>query len=186
MFGINNPATGLMVYNNTREALYMNDGNSWRALLDDSYWSRPINGRDIISNATDSVGIGTISPTHRLDVNGNIRSRNQTIVGSDLVTGNFNVGSNAALNGDISAYDDVQLDNPFGTLNFKTGGNILASIGLSNYDLKLGSVGGDVIFRNQGINRFYLNNSGNFGIGTLPVTGVRLTVGGNMYILIFI
>lgn len=67
------PPNGLMVYDTDKNEFYHYNGTGWRAILNAGYWSRPITARDRIANTTDSIGIGTNSPTAKLHVNGDIK-----------------------------------------------------------------------------------------------------------------
>src|SRR5688572_18427540 len=75
MFGIQEPASGLVVFNTNYNELYHYNGSTWRSLINSSYWIRPLANRDLMGNSTDSVGIGVLTPTRRLDVNGTMRVR---------------------------------------------------------------------------------------------------------------
>lgn len=90
-FAINSPVAGLMVYDTDKDEFYHYNGTGWTAIINGAYWSRPITNRNRITNTADSIGIGISSPTERLDVNGNIRSRNDftadgNISGNSLFT----------------------------------------------------------------------------------------------------
>lgn len=47
MFAIQNPASGLVVFNTNYNELCHYNGTTWRSLINSSYWSRPIASRDI-------------------------------------------------------------------------------------------------------------------------------------------
>lgn len=67
------PPDGLIVYDIDKNELHQYDGTDWKAILNGNYWNRPIAGRDRITNLTDSIGLGTNSPSARLEVRGNVR-----------------------------------------------------------------------------------------------------------------
>src|SRR6478752_8016012 len=67
-FAIPTPPNGLMVYDTDKNEYYHYDGSGWRIILNSNYWSRPVTSRDRIANISDSIGIGTNSPSERLDV----------------------------------------------------------------------------------------------------------------------
>jgi len=77
---INEPATGLLVFQSDEpQGFLYNDGTTtspnWIALSTSSttLWLKgPIGTTTLLSNVTDSVGIGTIFPEEKLDVNGNL------------------------------------------------------------------------------------------------------------------
>jgi len=90
-FDIITPPNGLLVYDTDKAEFYHYDGLSWKALLNSDYWKRPITSRKRISNLNDSVGINLSGPTEWLDVDGNIRSRNNLIVGNSVIArGGYN------------------------------------------------------------------------------------------------
>lgn len=92
-FAIIAPPNGLVVYDTDKAEFHHYDGVSWKALLNSDYWSRPITSRKMISNKNDSVAIGLVTPTEWLDVDGNIRSRNNLIVGNSIAAqGNIKGG----------------------------------------------------------------------------------------------
>ena len=70
---IPNPATGLLVYDTDKGQIYAKDADSWRPILNGTYWNKYPN-RDFVYNTTDSIGIGTVSPDEKLEiVNGSLK-----------------------------------------------------------------------------------------------------------------
>lgn len=71
---ISNPAKGLMVYQTDgSKGFYYFDGNSWNYVGNENndLWIRDSsNSYTYLSNSTDNVGIGTSSPTIKLDIRG--------------------------------------------------------------------------------------------------------------------
>lgn len=67
------PPNGLMVYDTIRKEFYHYTGTAWSPILNGDYWSRGIATRDRIGNSADSVGVGTLSPTAKLDIRGDVR-----------------------------------------------------------------------------------------------------------------
>ena len=142
--------SGLMVYDTDRDEFYHYNGSSWSPILNGSYWTRPVASRKRISNNLDSVGIGTVSPTEWLDVDGNIRSRNNlladnnvtatggvsgaslstpgniTVAGTSFFNGNvtansnLSVGGTSLLTGDITTNSDLIVNNAAATLQLKS------------------------------------------------------------------
>jgi hypothetical protein len=97
---INSPATGLVLYNTTEKCLEFFNGLSWIKTTSNIYSTdgalganRTIAQGNFNLNFTGTggkttftsgnVGIGTLDPTERLEVNGNIRA-NSVILNSDL------------------------------------------------------------------------------------------------------
>jgi hypothetical protein len=102
-FAITTPPAGLMVYDTDKEEFYHYNSSNWTAILNGTYWSRPITSRNRIANANDSVGIGTVSPTEWLDVDGNIRSRNNLMVDNAVLATGTVIGGSFATGGNIFA-----------------------------------------------------------------------------------
>ena len=84
------PPNGLMVYDTDKNEFYHYNGTGWRAILNGDYWSRPITTRDRIANFTDSIGIGTNSPTARLHVNGDVKITDGTQGDGKVLTSDAN------------------------------------------------------------------------------------------------
>ncbi|MGC4100646.1 hypothetical protein [Ferruginibacter sp.] len=178
-FAINNPPPGLMVYDTDKDEFYHYNGTGWTVIVNGSYWSRPITSRSRIANATDSVGIGTNSPTERLDVNGNIRSRDNisatnnidaggTLSGTTLVnSGNAVIGGTTLLNGDATTNGDLIM-NSGGTVQFKTSSVNKTFVQLSGDNLRMGTnsgnSAGDFIIRMNGNDRVNVNAQGDLNV----------------------
>jgi hypothetical protein len=129
---IASPPNGLMVYDTERNSFYHYTGSTWSAILNGDYWIRPSATRSRISNPDDSVGIGTNLPSERLDVNGNIRSRNDILVdggvtaNSDLVINNTNAILQLRSSGENKGYYQLSGDNVrMGTNSGNTTGNLI-------------------------------------------------------------
>jgi hypothetical protein len=91
---------GLMVYDTDRKEFYHYTGTTWSPILNGDYWSRGIASRDRIGNVADSIGLGTLSPTARLDVRGNVRIADGNEAAGKVLTSDANgraTWENAAL-----------------------------------------------------------------------------------------
>jgi hypothetical protein len=201
-FAINNPANGLMVYDTDKNELHHYNGTNWRPILNGEYWSRGITSRDRIGNSTDSVGIGTLSPTERLDINGNIRSRDDvladgrvvaagTVTGSGLITqGGLTVsssgliGGNLTVNSNLSTNSDLIVNNAAATLQLKASGTDKAFFQLSGDNLRLGTYSGNnngqIILRSGGVDRLTVFENGNINIGSSSANAAKLRVSGDI------
>lgn len=183
---INTPPNGLMVFDTDRNELYQYISSifSWKALINDSYWRRQSLTRSRIGNLSDSVGIGTLSPTEWLDVDGNIRSRNDVLAdgrliatgivssGSGLstsggltVSSNGLIGGNLTVNGALSTNTDFTINNAGATLQLKNGSNVNKGFfQIAGDDVRFGTNSGntlgDVYVRLDGDNRFKFEKSG--------------------------
>jgi hypothetical protein len=206
------PPNGLMVFDTDRNELYqyISSTFSWKALISDSYWRRQSLTRNRIGNSNDSVGIGILSPTEWLDVDGNIRSRNDlladgrliatgTVTGSGLITpggltvsANGLVGGNFTANGDLSTNSDLIINNAGATLQLKNGSNVSKGFfQLSGDNVRFGTnsgnTTGDLVIRMNGTDRMVVRENGNVGIGNsgspsykLAVTGGDTFLGGDI------
>jgi hypothetical protein len=174
---ISTPPNGLMVYDTDKDQLYHYTGTIWLSVLNSSFWSRPITSRNRIANSTDSVGIGTVSPTEWLDVDGNIRSRNDLradgrVVATGLVSsasglstsGGLTVGSNGLIggnftaNGELTTNSGININNAGGTLQLKNGSGVNKGFfQISGDNVRLGTnsgnATGDLIIRMNGADR---------------------------------
>ncbi len=81
---INSPVKGLLVYQtDNSEGFYYYDGTTWHFIgnEDNDLWTRDTSsGYTILSNSTDNVGIGTSSPSSKLDVRGFAAATNMVSV----------------------------------------------------------------------------------------------------------
>jgi len=186
---INTPPNGLMVFDTDRNELYqyVSAAFSWQALINDSYWRRQSLTRSRIGNSSDSVGMGTLSPTERLDVNGNIRSRDDvmadgrviatgTVTGSGLITqggltvsSNGLIGGNFTVNADLSTNSDLIINNVGATLQLRNGSS--ANKGffqLSGDNVRIGTNSGNntgnLIIRMNSNDRITIKPSGDIDL----------------------
>ena len=183
---IASPPNGLMVYDTDKNEYYHYNSVNWRPILNGDYWTRTITTRDRISNTTDSVGIGTSLASERLDVNGNIRSRNNILVDNDILvdhdvsaTGNI-IGGNlvttgnilgsgvATLSGDITTSSDLIVNNTTATLQLKSSNVNKGFFQLSGNNVRMGTNsgngGGNLIIRMDGNDRIHINPQGDMNL----------------------
>jgi hypothetical protein len=200
---INTPPNGLMVFDTDRNELYqyISATFSWRALVNDSYWRRQSLTRSRIGNTSDSVGIGTLSPTEWLDVDGNIRSRNDvladgrvvatgTVSGSGLqtsggltVSSNGLIGGNLTVNANLSTNSDLIVNNAAATLQLRNGSSVNKGFfQLSGDDVRFGTNSGNnlgnVIVRMNGNNRFTFTDEGRLTLSADNTPTINFNSGG--------
>jgi hypothetical protein len=148
---IASPPNGLMVYDTERNSFYHYTGTTWSAILNGDYWIRPSASRSRISNQNDSVGIGTNSPTELLDVDGNIRSRNDILV-----------------DGGVTANSDLVINNTNAILQLRSSGENKGYYQLSGDNVRMGTnsgnTTGNLIIRMNGNDRVQINPSGDINL----------------------
>ncbi len=175
---IPSPPNGLMVYDTDQNQFYHFDdnGSTWRKLLNSTYWNQSAS-RNWIYNLSDSIGIGTSAPTQRLDVNGNIRSRDDLLADGRVIAGGIVSGSSLQTAGNLVA-------NGIGVVNgnFTTNGNLTANSNLSvdGTSLLTGDVttNGDLIVNNSGAT-LQLRNGSNVNKGFFQLSGENVRMGTN-------
>jgi hypothetical protein len=197
------PPNGLMVFDTDRNELYqyISSTFSWKALISDSYWRRQSLTRNRIGNSSDSVGIGLLAPTEWLDVDGNIRSRNDlladgrvvatgTVSGSGLITqggltvsANGLIGGNFTANGDLSTNSDLIINNAGATLQLKNGSNVSKGFfQIAGDDVRFGTNSGNnlgnVIVRMNGNNRFTFTDEGRLTLSADNTPTINFNSGG--------
>ncbi|MES2773138.1 MAG: hypothetical protein V4722_03085 [Bacteroidota bacterium] len=184
--GISSPANGLLVYDTTTNRIYQYQNGLWRFLISNDYWVQS-STRNWVYNLTDSVGIGTTAPAQRLDVNGNIRSRDDlladgrviatgTISGSGLQTsGGLTVSNNGLVGGDftasgnLSTNGDLIINGIGATLQLKNGSSENKGyFQLAGENVRLGTnIGnttGSLIIRMNGTDRVTISPSGSIDL----------------------
>ncbi|NOT50504.1 MAG: hypothetical protein HOP10_04415 [Chitinophagaceae bacterium] len=152
---ISNPANGLIVYDTTFNRLYQYQDGVWRYLINNTYWVQS-STRNWVYNTGDSVGIGTSLPTQRLDVNGNIRSRDDVLADGNVVAANLNTSGNLTAAGNISAAGTSLL-----TGNITTNGDLIVNNSGAILQLRDGSNVNTGYFQLSGDNVRMGTNSGN-------------------------
>ena len=194
LYAISSPPNGLLVYNTSYGELYQYNGTAWKGILNSNYWTRPLASRNKITNNLDSVGIGTNSPSEWLDVDGNIRSRNNvmadnnvsavgSISGATLFSsGNAAVGGTALLYGAVTAYNDIIMSGE-NTFQLRSAAVDKGFFQLAGDDFRIGinaaNTSGRFAIRTGGANRLYVDAAGNVSINTPTVaSGYKLTIKG--------
>ncbi|MEP6712221.1 MAG: hypothetical protein ABJA37_07395 [Ferruginibacter sp.] len=114
-----------------------------------------------------NIGIGTTSPTERLEVSGNLKT-----------TGT------ALIQGEITTNGGLTLDETGGTIQLSDANVKKGYFQLSGDNVRMGTnsgnAAGDLIFRMNGTDRAVIDNAGNMGIGTVSPTS-KLHVAGHTY-----
>ncbi len=183
-FAIAAPSNGLMVYDTDKNEMYHYAGTAWKPILNGEYWTRPITSRSRITNSTDSVGIGTNSPSEWLDVDGNIRSRNNLIADSDVraagdviggnlvTTGNLLASGTSLLSGSITTNNDFIINNTGATIQLKSSNVNKGFFQIAGDNVRIGTNSGNdngkFIIRNDGADRIAVEADGKL---TTPTTG---------------
>lgn len=170
MFAIPTPANGLMVFNTTYDQMYHYDGSTWRGLLNATHWSRPIASRDVMSNTTDSIGIGITIPTRLLDVNGTARIRGSLFADgavdatTGIFSGNLVTGGTGVVVGSLQTNDQLIIQNPSAILQMKAGSVNKGFLQLNGDDVRIGTNSGNedgkFIIRNNGGDRLSVDKFG--------------------------
>ena len=177
---ITSPPNGLLVYDMDRNEFYHSNGGSWSPILNGDYWSRPIASRKRISNSNDSVGIGITSPTEWLDVDGNIRSRNNLLADNNIIaTGNVSGGGlitsgnlvtlgTGIVSGDLQTNSDLIINNTTATMQLKSSSVNKGFFQLSGDNVRTGTNSGNTtgkfIIRNNGGDRVIIDATGNMDV----------------------
>ncbi|QEC44594.1 hypothetical protein [Pseudobacter ginsenosidimutans] len=144
---INNPSNGLMVFDTDAQRLYQYQDDSWRSLIDNSYWAKSAL-RKWVYNGVDSIGIGIASPLARLHVNnGDLRVSN-----ADINIVNGDIVHNKA--GATIQLQDASVNKGF----FQISGDDL------RFGTNAGNSAGNVYVRMNGANRFQFAESGRMTI----------------------
>ncbi len=173
---ITSPPNGLMVYDTDVNQFYHYDGTTWRKMINSTYWNQS-STRNWVYNSTDSVGIGTSIPTERLDVNGNIRSRDDLLADGRVIATGIVTGSSLQTPGNlvVSGLGIV-------SGNFTTNGNLTGNSNLSvdGTSLLTGDVttNNNLIVNNSGAT-LQLRNGGNVNKGFFQLSGDNVRMGTN-------
>jgi hypothetical protein len=128
---ISNPASGLLVYDTTTRSFWYYDVG-WRELVNDKDWTE---GSGILYNTTDNVGIGTASPSEKLEVRGKIKINAGS--SSSIIIDEDEIKSNGGIN-------HLSLNSTAGVTNICGGGIGARYINLLNQDddsqLRIGKI----------------------------------------------
>lgn len=151
-----------------------------------------------LTTSTDSVGIGTASPSEKLHVAGHIyvggnfyKAGNLTAVNNavsawsvegGVLTG-FSSGRTVALGQTATGYAGLGITSgvtPLGSFYYDNGSNVvMQSYGSSRNILLNTDIGtGNILFNTNGAERMRINSSGNIGIGVSPA--YKLDVAGDI------
>lgn len=169
MFGIQSPASGLVVFNTNYNELYHYNGTSWHSIINSSYWIRPLANRDLMGNSSDSVGIGLLIPTRRLDVNGTARVRGTltadgTIDAASLIASNSLVAGTALVNGNLQTNGEMVINDASAILQLKVSGENKGFMQLNGNDLRIGTNSGNdngkFVIRTNGADRVSVDEDG--------------------------
>jgi hypothetical protein len=164
------PANGLLVYDSTIKEFYFYNGSGWAAVNSGSSGGNDwvASGNNIYNSNTGNVGIGRTAPFEKLDVGGNIRSRDNVIVDSNvqvkgrvdadgviggagltggvlyitntsLMEGALTGNSSASFYGNINSYTGMSIANAAGILQFSAGGDEKGFVQLSGDNLRIGT-----------------------------------------------
>ena len=168
MFGIQNPASGLVIFNTNYNELYHYNGTTWRSLLTSSYWIRPLTNREIMGSS-DSVGIGVLVPTKQLDVNGTARIRGTltadgVIDATSLIASNTILAGSAVINGSLQTNGEMVINDASAILQLKVSGENKGFMQLNGNDLRIGTNSGNdngrFVIRTNGADRVSVNEDG--------------------------
>jgi len=188
---IASPFNGLLVYDSTVSKLFQYQAGTWRFLINNDYWAQSAT-RNWVYNGSDSIGIGTASPNERLDVNGNIRSRNNllvdnnitatggvsganlltsgniTVAGTSFFNGNITASSNLSVTGDVTTNSDLVVNNTTATLQLKSSSVNKGFFQLSGDNVRMGTNSGNstgnLIIRMNGNDRVTVNAAGDIDL----------------------
>ena len=171
-----NPASGLLVYDSTQHRLYQFQQGSWKYMLTSESWQNStVYNRTY--NSPDSIGIGISSPSEKLDIGGNLRSRqsvraeNDIIAGRDVhaatvtSSGNLSAAGNLAATDGITTYGNLTLDKPAASMQLQNNNVFKGFFQLAGNDLRLGTPAGNtlgkLIIRLNGTDAVSIDRFGN-------------------------
>ena len=144
-----------------------------------SFWTDGSSGTKMFINTVGNVGIGTTSPSYKLDVSASINDENvirsiNTNAGN-LATARVYVQNDSGSFGQFTSYSSGFGFNVFGTnaANYTA----LLSSGASSNGLLIGALTSDpVIFGTDGTERMRITSGGNVGIGSTGYSGIKLQI----------
>jgi hypothetical protein len=141
------------------------------AALNQLFIRNGANTNQLVLRSSGDIGVGTSNPTERLDVLGNIRSRDSitadddiiagddviatgtvqgnnlyvtgpsTLEGNVLLVGNINSTGTGSFNGNVITNAGMTINDAAGTLSFRTSGDDKGFVQLSDDNLRLGTYG---------------------------------------------
>lgn len=147
-------SAGMIVFDTAFKEIYYNDGISWKKLLNSSFWNSS-SSRNWIYNITDSVGIGTTSPDHKLHI----------------VNGRIYLQDTRANQNPHIIFDNPNLDYKEGGLQWKRAGDTIATLNYVNnpntpnyIQLKVGNA-----------SNLFFNENSRLGIGVVePAANIHI------------
>jgi len=175
---ISSPATGLIVFDNTVDSLYIYNGTKWTnisvpASSSTSQWTTSSN--NIYNNNTANVGIGKSSPSYSLDVKGPVNADSFLTGGTTVLSvkgsGNVILGQSAGLHN--SGSNNTFLGYFAGNKN-TTGANNYFSGDAAGYN---NTTGGNNSF--IGYEAGWANTTGGNNVFVGNAAGIANTSGGN-------
>lgn len=188
---IASPANGLLVYDSTSHRLFQYQEGEWRYMLTNAQWVQSAS-RNWTYNSSDSVGIGTASPTARLDVQGNIQSRENIVADGGIEAGGnissstlvatslLNAGGSLSMNGPVNSSGDMLLNTAGATVQLQNNSGKKAFFQVSGNDLRIGTNSGNsagkLIMRMNGVDAIAIDRFGNVNMLQTSANEGRLMV----------
>lgn len=157
-----NPTNGLLLYDSTLNRLYQFQDGQWKYMLTNASWIQS-STRNYTYSPNNNVGLGTASPTEKLDVNGRVRSRFDVLADGDITAsgdinaasisaiGNSSVDGEMASEGNLTTYGNLNLDDVGTTVQLQTLNSKKGYFQLSGNNFRFGTnsgnAPGELIFR---------------------------------------